>query len=35
MKGIQIGKKEIKMSLFVNDMTVYISQSKNSTTELL
>jgi hypothetical protein len=25
MKGIQIGKEEVKVSLFTNDMIVYIS----------
>jgi hypothetical protein len=35
MKGIQIGKKEVKISLFADDMIVYISDPKNSTGELL
>ena len=35
MKGIQIGKEEIKVSLFADDMIVYISDPKNSTRELL
>jgi hypothetical protein len=35
MKGIQIGKKEVKISLFANDMIVYINDPKNSTRELL
>jgi hypothetical protein len=34
-KGIQIGKEEIKASLFADDIIVYISDSKNSTRELL
>jgi hypothetical protein len=34
IKGIQIGKEEVKMSLFVNDMILYISAPKNSTREL-
>jgi hypothetical protein len=34
-KGIQIGKEEIKISLFADDMIVYISDPKNSTRELL
>jgi hypothetical protein len=35
IKGIQIGKDEIKISLFADDMIVYISDPKNSTRELL
>jgi hypothetical protein len=35
IKGIQIGKEEIKISLFADDMVVYISDPKNSTRELL
>ena len=35
IKGIQIGKEEVKLSLFVDDMIVYISDPKNSTKELL
>jgi hypothetical protein len=35
IKGIQIGKEEVKISLFADDMTVYISDPKNSTRELL
>jgi hypothetical protein len=35
IKGIQIGKEEIKVSLFADDMIVNISDSKNSTRELL
>jgi hypothetical protein len=34
MKGIQIGKEEVKISLFANDMIVYVSDPKNSTREL-
>ena len=34
-KWIQIGKEEIKVSLFSDDMIVYISNPKNSTRELL
>jgi hypothetical protein len=35
IKGIQICKEETKLSLFAEDMIVYISYSKNSTRELL
>jgi hypothetical protein len=35
IKGIQIGKEEIKVSLFADDMIVPISDLKNSTRELL
>ena len=35
IKGIQIGKEEIKVSLFADDMIVYISDPKNSTRDLL
>jgi hypothetical protein len=35
IKGMQIGKEEVKISLFAVDMIVYISDTKNSTTELL
>jgi hypothetical protein len=31
IKGIHIGKEEIKVSLFADDMIVYISYPKNST----
>jgi hypothetical protein len=31
IKGIQIGKEETKISLFTDDMIVYISNNKNST----
>jgi hypothetical protein len=35
IKGIQIGKKEVKVSLYADDMIAYISFPKNSTRELL
>ena len=35
IKGIQIGKEEVKISLLANDMIVHISDPKNSTRELL
>jgi hypothetical protein len=35
IKGIQIAKEEVKISLFADDMIVYISDPKNSTRELL
>jgi hypothetical protein len=31
IKGIQIGKEEVKISLFADDMIVYIIDPKNST----
>ena len=30
IKGIQIGKEEIKVSLFADDMIIYISDPQNS-----
>ena len=35
IKGIQIRKDEVKLSLFADDMIVYISDLKSSTRELL
>ena len=35
IKGIQIRKEDVKLSLFADDMRVYISDSKNSTKEFL
>ena len=35
MKGIQIGKEVIKLSLFADDMILYIKYPKNSTKKLL
>ena len=34
IKGIRIGKKEVKLSLFSDDMILYIRDPKNSTKEL-
>ena len=34
-KGIQIGKKEVKLSLFANDMILYIENTKNTIRKLL
>jgi hypothetical protein len=35
VKGIQIGKEEVKIPLLADDMIVYLSDYKNSTRELL
>ena len=35
IKGIQIGKEEIKLSLFADDMILYIENSKDTTRKLL
>ena len=35
IKGIQIGKKEVKLSLFSDDMIFYIENPKDSTRNLL
>ena len=35
IKGIQVGKEEVKLLLFANDMIVYISDPKKSTRDLL
>jgi IS4 transposase len=35
IKEIQIGKKEVKISVFADDMIAYVSDPKNSTRELL
>ena len=35
IKGIRIGKEEVKFLLFADDMIVYISDPKNPTKELL
>ena len=34
-KGIQIGKEEVKLSLFANDMILYIENPKDATRKLL
>ena len=34
-KGIQIGKEEVKLSLFADDVILYIENPKDSTTKLL
>ena len=35
VKGIHIGKEEVKLSLFVDDMILYIENPKDSTRKLL
>ena len=35
IKGIQIGKEEIKLSLFADDMILYIENPKDSTRKVL
>ena len=35
IKEMQIGNEEVKLSLFANDMIVYITNPKNSISELL
>ena len=35
VKGIQIGKEEVKLSLFEDDMILYIENPKDSTRKLL
>ena len=35
IKGIQIGKEEVKLSLFADDMMLYIQNSKDATRKLL
>ena len=35
IKGIQTGKEEVKVSLFTDDMIIYIRNPKNTTRELL
>ena len=35
VKGIQIGQEEVKLSLFADDVTLYVENSKDSTKKLL
>jgi hypothetical protein len=35
VKDIQIGKEQVRLSLFADDIIVYISDPKNSTKDLL
>ena len=35
IKGVQIGKEEVKLSLFANDMILYIENPKDATRKLL
>ena len=35
IKGIQIGKEEVKLSLYADDMILYIENRKDSTRKLL
>ena len=35
IKGIQIGKEEVKLSLFADDMVLYVENPKDSTRKLL
>ena len=35
IKGIQIGKEEVKLSLFADDMILYIENTKDATRKLL
>ena len=35
IKGIQIGKEELKLSLFADDMILYIENPKDTTRKLL
>jgi hypothetical protein len=35
IRGIQIANKEVNVSLFTDDMMIYISDLQNSTRELL
>ena len=35
IKGVQIGKEEVKLSLFADDMILYVENPKDSTRKLL
>jgi hypothetical protein len=35
VKGIQIGKEEVKISLFADEMIVYLCEPKNSTRKII
>ena len=35
VKGIQVGKEEVKLSLFTDDMTLHVENRKDSTPKLL
>ena len=35
MKGIQLGKEEVKLTLFADDMILYIENPKDSTKKIL
>ena len=35
INGIQVGKEEVKLSLFANDMILYIENPKDATRKLL
>ena len=35
IKGIQIGKEEVKLSLFADDMIIYLESFKDATRKLL
>ena len=35
IKGIQIGKEEVKLSLFADDMILYIENRKDATRKLI
>ena len=34
IKGLQIGKEEVKLSLFADDMMLYLEKPKDATREL-